>query len=275
MHIYICLYTTVCTRLNKHFIEGTFRLKLRFFSWKNCFNSQQKQVTPGEKGPSGDPTWCLGVFLCRIQRGFMWAPVSHKASKINQRYCNNGWIIGLSLFLRRNVSVYMLYQILSIPRTQMTTIFEGQHHQNMTFSKKTWVIWVPGTYRNVPSRKNRDQFANWMHSPGCFTLARETRYVYQSQSFLEKFSLSLSLRSTKIRKWCWNERALKNHYLVSFVFEWLTHTCWEWLGFYRAVLFHTSSWGTTGWFEIRMVSQVEVQQGVSISIVYSRENMQP
>lgn len=193
MHIYICLYTTVCTRLNKHFIEGTFRLKLRFFSWKNCFNSQQKQVTPGEKGPSGDPTWCLGVFLCRIQRGFMWAPVSHKASKINQRYCNNGWIIGLSLFLRRNVSVYMLYQILSIPRTQMTTIFEGQHHQNMTFSKKTWVIWVPGTYRNVPSRKNRDQFANWMHSPGCFTLARETRYVYQSQSFLEKFSLSLSL----------------------------------------------------------------------------------
>lgn len=88
-------------------------------------------------------------------------------------------------------------------------------------------------------------------------------------------SLSLSLRSTKIRKWCWNERALKNHYLVSFVFEWLTHTCWEWLGFYRAVLFHTSSWGTTGWFEIRMVSQVEVQQGVSISIVYSRENMQP
>ena len=30
----------------------------------------------------------------------------------------------------------MLYQILSIPRTQMTPIFEGQHHQNMNFSNK-------------------------------------------------------------------------------------------------------------------------------------------
>lgn len=34
------------------------------------------------------------------------------------------------------IYIYMLYQILSIPRTQMTPIFEGQHHQNMNFSNK-------------------------------------------------------------------------------------------------------------------------------------------
>lgn len=173
--IYICLYTTVCTRLNKHFIEGTFRLKLRCFSWKNCFNSQQKQVTPGEKGPSGDPTWCLGGFLCRIHVASCGHLCLTKRPKLVKDIATMDELLSWVCFCEE-MHLYVISNSISIPRTQMTPIFEGQHHQNLTFSnEKHGVIWVPGTYWNVSSKTNRDQFANWMHKPRCFTLARETR----------------------------------------------------------------------------------------------------
>ena len=175
MHIYICLYTTVCTRLNKHFTEGTFCLKLRCFSWKNCFNSQQKQVTPGEKGPSGDPTWCLGVLLCRIHVASCGHMCLTKRPKLIKDIARMDELLGWVCFCEEMYMYICYINFYPYLELKWPLFWRSAPPRHDLFQWKTWVIWVPGIYRNVPSRKNRDQFANWMHSPRCFTLARETR----------------------------------------------------------------------------------------------------
>ena len=180
-HIYICIYTTVCTRLNKHFIEGTFRLKLRCFSWKHCFNSRPKT---GHTRREGSFRRADVVSRRFFYVGFTWL---HVGTCVSQRFQNtskilqewmNYWVE--FVFAKKCICIiYVIskfYPYLGDLETQMTPIFEGQHHQDMTFSNKNHGSFGFQVHIGMSHQKQiGTSFANCMHSPRCFTLARETR----------------------------------------------------------------------------------------------------